>query len=88
VIPITFRLPDRGLELDVQLADETFRPLIGELRLARPQLASRVEQTVLAGSTSFVEVHDRDAAALAVAARVLLESRLVDDSALEHLAQL
>jgi hypothetical protein len=61
---------------------------VGELRLAKPKLAAIVEQAGQGYTSPVIELHDGDVAALAVAARILRESQLVDDTALEQLAEL
>jgi len=88
MVPLTLRMPERGLQLTVMLADETFRPLIGELRIASTQLADKLEQAALNRDQQITELDQRETGLVAVAARVLLESNLVDDPELEHLAQL
>lgn len=83
-LELNFLRADTGDHLTVSIKLDTFRPLIGEVRLARPDLAAAIEDITLATIT----LHDGDTAALAVAARVLLESDLVDDPALEKLAEM
>ena len=75
-------------ETSVELQLETFRPLLGELRMSRPKLALAVEQAGLGYAAPRVQLHDGDVSALAIAARVLRESLLLDDPALEQLAEL
>jgi hypothetical protein len=83
-LQLTFLRPDTGDRFTVSLRLDTFRPLVGELRLARPDLAAAIEDLTL----ETITLRDGDTAALAVAARVLLESQLVEDPALERLAEL
>ena len=85
-IPLLFRT----LEADtiIQLELDTFRPLVGELRLVRPKLAAAIEQAGFGYTEPLIELGDGDAATLSLAARVLRESLLLDDPALEQLAQL
>jgi hypothetical protein len=81
---LSFLLVDTGELLKVKLKLDTFRPLVGEVRLTRPDLAAAIEDL----SREQVMLRDGDTAAVAVAARVLLESKLVDDPALARLAEL
>ena len=87
MIPFVFRMPDRGLELQVALDDATFRPLVGQIRVIRPDLADAVERSAI-DEKLIVELDDADVDALALAARVLRESQLVNDPELEKLAEL
>jgi hypothetical protein len=86
VIALTLRHDGRNIAVELQL--ETFRPLVGELRLSRPKLAAAVQQAGRGYTAPSVDLHDGDVAAIAVAARVLRESLLLDDPALEQLAEL
>jgi hypothetical protein len=56
--------------------------------MARAKLADRIELAGRGETTGVVELHDGDVAALAVAARILRASLLLDDPALEQLAEL
>jgi hypothetical protein len=87
-ISLTFRLPDSRRDVAVPLELETFRPLIGELRLTRPDLAARIEAAGRAAGSPIIALRDGDLEALAVAARLLRESQLVTDPALQQLAAL
>jgi len=47
VIPFVFRMPERGLELQIALDDATFRPLVGQVRVAGPVLADTLERSAV-----------------------------------------
>jgi hypothetical protein len=83
-IQLTFLHADDGESVIVSLRLDTFRPLIGEVRLSRPDLAAAIEDV----TRETIPLRDGDTGVLAIAARLLLESRLVDDPGLEHLARL
>jgi len=77
-------MADGGETLTVSLKLDSFRQLVGDVRLARPDLAAAIEDVI----AETITLRDGDTAALAVAARILLESQLVEDPALERLAEL
>ncbi len=83
-IQLNFVVADSGESVSVDLRLDTFRPLVGEVRINRPDLAAEIEDT----TTDTIMLRDGDTAALAIAARVLRESLLLDDPALEQLAEL
>jgi hypothetical protein len=87
MVPLSFTMAERGVALDVELADETFRPLLGELRIASPLLASKVEDAAISHDP-VIELEEREIEFLATAATVLLKGGLIDDPELRVLAEL
>jgi hypothetical protein len=88
MMPLTFRMPERGIELTVGLNDATFRPLLGELRIVSPLLATKIEDVAVDAGDHVVELDERETTFLASAAATLLRSPLVDDPELEQIAEL
>jgi hypothetical protein len=84
IIQLNFVYADTGDQFTVSLKLDSFRPLVGEVRLNHPDLAATIEDV----SRETIPLRDGDVEALSIAARVLLESQLVDDPALEQLAEL
>ncbi len=72
----------------MSLGAETFRALLGELRIVSPALADRVEPAAVERGDRVVELDARETTLLASAAETLLQSPLVDDPELEQIAQL
>ena len=87
MVPLHLRMRRRGLALDVELEDETVRPLLGELRIVSPLLASRIEDAV-AAHDPVVHLDDDEVEYLRTAARVLVTNPRVTDPELRLIAQL
>ena len=87
MVALSLRLAGHPNELEFELADETFRPLIGELRIVSPLLAAKLEDAVVVG-TGALELDERDVEFVATAARVVAKGDLVHDPALDRLGQL
>jgi hypothetical protein len=79
-------MPDRGLELNVELGDATLRPFLGEIRIVSPALADKVENAALHDTP--VDLDEREIQFVASAAQTLRQSSLVDDSELDEIARL
>ena len=87
MVPLSLTMAERHLGLDVELADETLRPFLGELRVVSPLLASKIEDAVLSHA-GVIELDEREVGFLATAAAVLLKGGLIDDPELRVLAEL
>jgi hypothetical protein len=82
--PISFRAAD-GLAIDVTLQDETIEPLLGQLRIAAPLLAAKVEDALRSESPQ-VRLDEHEDELLAAAANVVGKSDRIDDTELERIA--
>jgi hypothetical protein len=87
MVTLTLGLAGNANDLELELADESLRPLIGELRIVSPLLAAKVEDAVVAGSGT-LQLDEREVEFLATAARVVAKGDLVHDPTLDRLAQL
>ena len=81
---LTFQTPDR--EVTVVLDDETLRPLISDLQIVSPALAEKFEDAAFVPFQALV-LDEREVELLASAAKTV-SNGLVDDPALEQLAEL
>jgi len=84
--PIQFRAAD--LTCDVNLADATIEPLLGELQIASPILAEKVQQAAFDVSSNVVLLEEQEGELLAAAAQVVAKSMVDEDPELDRLAGL
>jgi hypothetical protein len=85
--PLSFRAAD-GLELDVQLRDETVPPLLDALRIASPLLVTKIEDALRNPPAHVVELEEEEVEFLSAAANTVRRSHRIADSELDRIALL